>query len=106
MIGKKEPCFDTPIHWIIQKARNDVNAIVMLKNVELIEDKKIVQTWRSEGENWPKGHYSTITLIFELIDEGTLIKFTHVDVPEGSIKFVKEGWDTYYWDPLKKLLEK
>jgi len=75
------------------------------KNVELIEDKKIVQTWRSEGENWPKGHYSTITLIFEPIDEGTLIKFTQVDVPEGSIEFVKEGWNTYYWDPLKKLLE-
>ncbi|KKL60869.1 hypothetical protein LCGC14_2200990, partial [marine sediment metagenome] len=31
------------------------------KNVELIPDKKIVQTWRSEGENWPKGYYSTIT---------------------------------------------
>ena len=76
------------------------------KNVELIQDKKIVQTWRSAGENWPKGYYSTITLIFEPIDEGTLIKFTHVDVPEESVESVKEGWNIYYWDPLKKLLEK
>ena len=34
------------------------------KNVELIQDKKIVQTWRSEGENWPKGYFSTISLIW------------------------------------------
>ncbi len=76
------------------------------KNVELIQDKKIVQTWRGDGENWPKGYYSTITLIFESNDKGTLIKFTHVDIPEASYESVKEGWDTYYWKPLKEMLEK
>lgn len=76
------------------------------KNVELIQDQKIVQSWRSEGENWSKGYYSTITLIFEPTDEGTLIKFKHVDIPEGAIESVKDGWNTYYWEPLKELLEK
>ena len=76
------------------------------KNVELIQDKKIVQTWRSEGENWPKGYFSTISLTLESVDEGTLIKFEHIDVPEGAYESVKEGWNTYYWDPLKDLLEK
>jgi activator of HSP90 ATPase len=75
------------------------------KNVELIKDKKIIQTWRSEGENWPKGYYSTITIILEPVAEGTMVKFTHTDVPEGAYESVKEGWTTYYWDPLKKLLE-
>ena len=76
------------------------------KNVELIQDKKIVQTWRGDGENWPKGYYSTITLIFEPDDKGTLIKFTHIDIPEASYESVKEGWETYYWEPLKEMLEK
>ena len=76
------------------------------KNIELIQDKKIVQTWRGDGENWPKRYYSTITLIFEPDDKGTLIKFTHVDIPEGAYESVKEGWDTYYWKPLKEMLEK
>ena len=76
------------------------------KNVELIQDKKIVQTWRGAGENWPKGYYSTITFIFKPDDNGTLIKFTHVDIPEASYESVKEGWDTYYWEPLKEMLEK
>jgi len=76
------------------------------KNVELIQDKKIVQTWRGDGESWPKGYYSTITLILEPIDQGTLIKFTQIDIPEASYESVKEGWDTYYWEPLKEMLEK
>ena len=76
------------------------------ENVELVQDKKIVQTWRSEGENWPKGYYSTITFIFEPVDQGTLIKFTHVDIPEGAYESVKEGWETYYWKPLKEMIEK
>jgi activator of HSP90 ATPase len=75
------------------------------KNVELIQDKKIVQTWRSEGENWPKGYYSTITLELEPVDEGTLIKFTHIDIPESACDSVREGWETYYWEPLKDMFE-
>ena len=73
------------------------------ENVELEQDKKIVQTWRSEGENWPKGYYSTITLVLEPVDDGTLIKFTHSDIPEGAYESVKDGWDTYYWEPLKEM---
>lgn len=76
------------------------------ENVELVQDKKIVQTWRSEGENWPKGYFSTITLVLEPVDDGTLIKFTHRDIPEGAYESVKEGWDTYYWEPLKEMFEK
>ena len=73
------------------------------KNVELIQDKKIVQTWRGAGENWAKGYYSTITLNIEPVKEGTLIRFTHEDIPEGAHESVKEGWDKYYWDPLKEM---
>ena len=76
------------------------------KNVELIQDKKIVQTWRGSGENWLKGYYSTIILVFEPVDKGTLIKFTHSNIPEGAYESVKEGWDNYYWGPLKDMFEK
>lgn len=76
------------------------------KNLELIQDKKIVQSWRSDGENWPKGYYSKITLVLEPVQDGTLVKFMHVDIPEASYDSVKEGWDMYYWEPLKEMLEK
>ncbi len=73
------------------------------KNVELVEDKKIVQTWKSDGEDWAKNPYSTITVILESDDRGTVINFTHEDIPESAFKNVKEGWKTYYWDPLKEM---
>ena len=37
VIGKKYPSSDTPIHWIIQKARDDINAIVKISNKKLYD---------------------------------------------------------------------
>lgn len=75
-------------------------------NVELEQDKKIVQKWRSEEEEWPAKHYSIVSLIFEPIKEGTLVKFTHAKIPSVVYDSVRDGWNTYYWEPLKALLEK
>ena len=41
------------------------------KNLELEQDKKIVQSWRSDEDTWPKVHFSTISLLLEPIEEGT-----------------------------------
>jgi hypothetical protein len=32
VIGKKYPCIETPLHWMIQKARHDIFAVVTIKN--------------------------------------------------------------------------
>ncbi|MFW9820367.1 MAG: SRPBCC domain-containing protein [Candidatus Thorarchaeota archaeon] len=73
---------------------------------ELIQDKKIVQSWRSNEEGWPKTHYSTITIELESVEKGTLLTFKQTEVPLTSYDSVKEGWDEYYWNPLKIMLEK
>jgi len=36
-IGQKEPRIETPVHWIIHHARNDVNAIIQLNDENLAE---------------------------------------------------------------------
>ena len=73
------------------------------KNIELVQDKKIVQTWR--GEDWPKDHYSTIK--FELTQDGdiTILDFTQTDIPEELFEDIEQGWKDYYWDKLKAYLE-
>jgi len=76
------------------------------KNIELIPDKKIVQSWRSNEEGWPKTHYSTITIELESTENGTLLKFKQTEVPSTSFESVREGWDEYYWGPMKNMLEK
>ena len=74
------------------------------ENVELIKDKKIVQKWR--GSDWPKGHYSLATFELEKIENGTKLIFTQTSVPEKEYEMVCQGWYKYYWDPMKKILEK
>ena len=73
------------------------------KNIELVQDKKIVQTWR--GDDWPEDHYSTITFLFEKDGENTIIDFTQSDIPDELYEDIKQGWIDYYWDRLKEYLE-
>lgn len=72
------------------------------KNVELVKDKKIVQTWRAD--DWPDGHYSTITIQLIKAPKDTKLLFTQTDVPIMFGKDVAKGWKEYYWEPMKKAL--
>ena len=78
----------------------------LLDYLELIQDRKIVQSWRSNEEGWPKTYYSTITIELESVEAGTRLTFKQTEVPLASFKSVKEGWTEYYWQPLKNMLEK
>ncbi len=75
-------------------------------NVELILDKKIVQAWRADEDNWPKKHFSTITIILNEEKEGTKLEFTQEGVPEECYESISKGWQEYYWDPLRLFVEK
>ena len=46
VLGNKEPNVDTPVHWIIHHARDDVNAIIQLNDEKLFKnlEKKLVMT--------------------------------------------------------------
>lgn len=73
-------------------------------NLELVPDKKIVQTWRAE--DWPEGHYSKATFSLNKVEGGTRLTFTQTGVPEEQQEAVAQGWRDYYWTPLKEMLEK
>lgn len=74
------------------------------KNLELVPDKKIVQTWRAS--DWEKGHYSTVTFEFSKTKTGTKVTFTQKDVPENQFKSISDGWKEFYWEPLKEMFKK
>jgi hypothetical protein len=40
VIGTKDPCLETPVHWIIQKARHDINALLQINSTTLFEKLK------------------------------------------------------------------
>jgi hypothetical protein len=40
VIGTKDPCLQTPVHWIIQKARHDINALLQINSKVFVERLK------------------------------------------------------------------
>lgn len=70
------------------------------KQLALVKDKKIVQTWRAN--NWPKGTYSRATFRFSKAPGGTKITFTQTGVPDEFYGEISKGWRDYYWGPLRK----
>ncbi len=73
-------------------------------NLELVPDKKIVQSWRAS--DWPEGHYSEV--IFSLAETAgaTRLTFSQTGVPVEQYEDVAQGWRDYYWEPMKEMLEK
>jgi activator of HSP90 ATPase len=72
------------------------------RQVELVQDERIVQAWRTGG--WAPGVYSIAK--FELVEQGsgTKIVFDHTGFPKGEAKVLASGWKAHYWEPIKKLL--
>jgi len=73
-------------------------------NLELVADRKIVQSWRYS--DWPEGHYSRATFSLNEVSGGTRLTFTQTGVPEEFYDDISQGWRDYYWEPMKEMLEK
>ncbi|KAF9545643.1 hypothetical protein EC957_010624 [Mortierella hygrophila] len=70
------------------------------ENKELVEDKKIVQSWRLSS--WPAGHYSTVTMEITQNANSTAIKVKQEGVPVGEQDTTRQNWSNYYWAEIKR----
>jgi activator of HSP90 ATPase len=75
-------------------------------NIELVQDKKIVQNWRGEENCWPKEHYSKLIITFEKDNDGTRITLSQEGVPEECVDDFDNGWYEFYWNPMQDLFRK
>ena len=74
-------------------------------NLELIKDKKIVQSWRPKS--WTvEDHYSTVTFLIEADEAGTKLTFSQIGIPVENFESISAGWYSHYWEPMKKFFEK
>jgi len=107
MDSQKHAEFSGGAAKISRQVGGEINAYdgyIYGKNLELIPDKKIVQTWRAV--DWPEGHFSTVTFVLTPDTGGTRLDFTHTGVPDGTEAEFTQGWIDNYWEPMKRLLEK
>ena len=72
------------------------------RTIELVPDQRIVQAWRPT--HWDPGIYSIVH--FESIPHAaeTTLMFDHTAFPEGEYDSLDSGWQSHYWNPLKKYL--
>lgn len=73
-------------------------------NLELVPNRKIVQTWRAS--DWPPGHQSTVTFLLKKAGKGTRLTFAQSGVPADQHASIKNGWIEFYWKPMKSFLKK
>ena len=75
------------------------------KYLVLEKGKRVVQQW--ETTDWAEGYSaSTLELTFKLSPEGTEITMVHSNVPLEMQEELAEGWEEFYWKPLKEYFEK
>lgn len=78
--------------------------MILGKNLVLIPNRMIVQTWRSS--EWKKTDADSILVVsFEKsASGGAQVDLVHVGVSEYDHKGVTEGWVKYYWEPWSAYL--
>ncbi len=65
----------------------------------------IVQFWRSVAFK-PDDPDSTLILCFTAQGKEGRIDLVHLDVPDQDFECVNNGWESYYWTPWRKYLER
>jgi len=75
------------------------------RNLELVKGKRIVQEWLTT--DWPdKFPPSRLELTFKEAKGGTEISMIHSNVPAEQADDLAEGWNEFYWKPLKEYFTK
>ena len=75
------------------------------KNLELVKNKKIVQSWRST--EFPKNAKdSLLEIILKPVKLGTKLTLKHYNIPKGQGKSYKNGWEKHYFVPMQEYFGK
>jgi uncharacterized protein YndB with AHSA1/START domain len=70
-------------------------------NLEIEVNHKIKQQWYFEGEE----SISVVTITLNPEGKVTRVELLHTDIPDEAFENIVDGWDRYYFKPLKQLLE-
>lgn len=72
--------------------------------LELVENKKIVQAWRT-SEFPEDAEDSKVEIVLEETGDDTKITLHHFNIPKGQAQGYKKGWDDFYFKPMRKYFE-
>jgi len=68
------------------------------KNIEFVENKKIVQQWYFGEQEEP----SIVTIKIHPHAEGSSVELRHSHIPDEAYEEIVEGWDSAYFGSLQE----
>jgi len=75
------------------------------ETLELKPYARFVQAWRTT--EFPEGSPdSWVEILFEAVKGGTKITIKHSNIPEGQADDYKQGWQDFYFKPMKQYFSK
>ena len=81
------------------------NGYIWGKTLELEQTHRIVQAWRTS--EFPEGSPdSRVEITLEEAGDGTKLTLIHTDIPEGQADGYKQGWEDFYFAPMRAYFAK
>jgi len=77
------------------------NGSITGKNLEFVENKKVVQQWDFEGQE----EDSIVTIILHPHKQGTSVELRHSNIPDDAYEDISEGWSDSYFRALGMFYE-
>ncbi|MGA7193292.1 MAG: SRPBCC domain-containing protein [Anaerolineales bacterium] len=75
------------------------------ETLELKPYSRIVQAWRTT--EFPGGSPdSRVEILLESVKDGTKVTFVHSNIPDGQADDYKQGWQDFYFKPMKNYYSK
>lgn len=75
------------------------------RTLELEPDRRIVQAWRT-SEFPDDAPDSRLEISLEPAKTGTKLTLTHTDIPPGQAESYRQGWEDFYFKPMKEYFSK
>ena len=75
------------------------------ETLELKPNQRILQAWRTT--EFPEGSPdSRVEILLEAVKGGTKITINHSNIPKGQAEDYKQGWQDFYFKPMKEYFSK
>jgi activator of HSP90 ATPase len=71
------------------------------KTLELEQDSRIVQSWRTTDFD-PDDLDSTLEVLLQKAKGGTKVTLVHTNIPAGHGEEYRKGWIDFYFKPMKE----
>ena len=73
--------------------------------LELKQDQRIVQAWRT-SEFPDEAPDSRVEIVLDEVKGGTKVRLTHSNMPKGQVDSYLQGWEDFYFKPMKEYFSK